>query len=58
QRPQIISGSRRSRIARGSGNTIQDVNRLLKQFHQMQRMIKQMQAGKLKGLMPGAFPGI
>ncbi|MBN1638915.1 MAG: signal recognition particle protein [Ignavibacteriales bacterium] len=38
--PKILNGSRRLRIARGSGNTIQDVNRLLKQFTEMQKMMK------------------
>lgn len=38
--PKILNGSRRKRIARGSGNTIQDVNRLIKQFEEMQRMVK------------------
>ncbi|MGK9368087.1 signal recognition particle protein [Melioribacter sp. Ez-97] len=38
--PNILNGSRRKRIARGSGNTIQDVNRLIKQFNEMQKMIK------------------
>ena len=52
QKPQIINGSRRSRIASGSGNSVQDVNRLLKQFEQMQKMMKQMRGGKLKGMMP------
>lgn len=40
--PKILNGSRRKRIARGSGNTIQDVNRLIKQFEQMQQMMKMM----------------
>jgi signal recognition particle subunit SRP54 len=40
QRPQVINGSRRKRIAAGSGTTVQDVNRLLKQFEQMQKMMK------------------
>ncbi len=40
--PQIINSSRRRRIARGSGNQIQDVNRLLKQFDQMKKMIKKL----------------
>jgi signal recognition particle subunit SRP54 len=57
RKPDIINGSRRQRIANGSGNTVQDVNRLLKQFYQMQRMIKQMQSGKMKGLIPGSFMG-
>jgi signal recognition particle subunit SRP54 len=38
--PQVIDGSRRRRIARGSGTSVQDVNRLLKQFDQMKRMMK------------------
>lgn len=40
--PKILNGSRRKRIARGSGNTIQDVNRLIKQFEEMQKMIKML----------------
>ncbi len=40
--PKIINGSRRQRIAKGSGTAVQDVNRLLKQFFQMQKMIKKM----------------
>ncbi len=42
QKPQIINGSRRKRIATGSGTTVQDLNRLLKQFQMMQKMMKQM----------------
>lgn len=51
--PRIINGSRRKRIARGSGTTVQEVNALLKQFRQMQRMMKQLGKGKggLRGLM-------
>ena len=41
RRPQVINGSRRSRIAKGSGTTVQDLNRLLKQFFAMQKMMKQ-----------------
>ncbi len=40
--PDILNGSRRMRIARGSGNSIQDVNRLLKQFKEMQKMMKML----------------
>ena len=40
--PQILNGSRRRRIARGSGRSIQDVNRLVKQFNSMQKMMKRM----------------
>ena len=46
QRPEIIGGSRRRRIARGSGTTPQDVNQLLNQFRQMQKMMRQMTSGK------------
>jgi signal recognition particle subunit SRP54 len=45
-RPDIIGGSRRRRIARGSGTMPQDVNQLLNQFRQMQKMMKQMTSGK------------
>lgn len=50
-RPEIISGSRRKRIAAGSGNTVNDVNKLLKQFDQMKQMMKMFGKGK-KGRMP------
>jgi signal recognition particle subunit SRP54 len=66
QHPDLIKGSRKRRIAAGSGTEIQDVNRLLKQFKQMQKMMKKM-SGKggmmkmmrgMKGMMPpgGGFP--
>jgi signal recognition particle subunit SRP54 len=42
RRPEIINGSRRLRIANGSGTTTADVNRLVKQFQEMQRMMKRM----------------
>ena len=54
--PGIIDGSRRRRIAAGSGVQVQDVNRLLKQFLEMQRVMKSMKGGRLKRLM-GAFKG-
>ncbi|MPN46991.1 Signal recognition particle 54 kDa protein [bioreactor metagenome] len=44
--PKIINGSRRQRIARGSGTTIQDVNRLLKQFEDLQKIMKSVALGK------------
>ena len=53
--PKILNGSRRKRIARGSGTTIQEVNQLVKQFHMMQKMIRQMgraKGGRLKMKMP------
>jgi signal recognition particle subunit SRP54 len=54
--PGIIDGSRRRRIAAGSGVQVQDVNRLLKQFLEMQRVMKSMKGGGLRRLM-GAFKG-
>ena len=51
--PDIIKGSRKRRIAAGSGTQVQDVNRLLKQFDQMQRMMKKMSKGGLGKLMRG-----
>lgn len=50
--PDVINGSRRRRIALGSGTTVEDVNRLLKQFDQMKKMMKQMTggAGKRRGM--------
>ncbi|SHO55353.1 signal recognition particle protein [Vibrio quintilis] len=51
QNPDIIKGSRKKRIASGSGTKVQDVNRLLKQFTQMQKMMKKMQKGGMKGMM-------
>jgi len=54
--PAIIDGSRRRRIAGGSGVQVQDVNRLLKQFQEMQRVMKSMKGGALRRLM-GAFKG-
>jgi signal recognition particle subunit SRP54 len=55
--PKILNGSRRKRIARGSGNSIQDVNRLLKQFDQMQQMMKMMSKNSGKFGLPGLPTG-
>ncbi|HCX88559.1 MAG TPA: signal recognition particle protein, partial [Gammaproteobacteria bacterium] len=60
--PGVIKGSRKRRIAAGSGTQVQEVNRLLKQFTQMQKMMKKMKGkggmaklmGQIKG---GGFPG-
>ena len=49
--PDIINGSRKRRIARGSGTSVQDVNQLLSQFRQMQKMMKGLASGKRGGLM-------
>jgi signal recognition particle subunit SRP54 len=61
--PKTINGSRKRRIAKGSGLEIQDVNKLMKQFIQMERMMKKMSGGKIKRMMkniPGMnnLPGI
>jgi signal recognition particle subunit SRP54 len=51
--PRIIKGSRKKRIARGSGTSVQEVNMLLSQFRQMQRVMKQLGKGRgeMKQLM-------
>jgi len=68
RKPDLMNGSRKRRIAAGSGTQIQDINRLLKQFTQMSKMMKKMRGGGLKkmmrglgGRMPpggGGFPGL
>jgi signal recognition particle subunit SRP54 len=59
-KPELIKASRKRRIAAGAGVPVQEVNRLLKQFDEMQKMMKQMQKGGLarmmramKGFVPG-----
>ena len=56
RRPEIIKASRKRRIATGSGVTVQDVNRLMKQFQEMNRMMKKMNRLGRKGLMRGGLP--
>lgn len=65
RKPDIIGGSRKRRIAAGAGVQVQDVNRLLKQFKQMQKMMKQLKKGGLRkmmrqfgGGMPPGFGGL
>jgi len=62
--PEIIKGSRKRRIASGCGLQVQEINRMLKQFDDMQRMMKKMKKGGMakmlrgmKGMMPPGFPG-
>jgi len=51
--PKMINASRKRRIARGSGTSVQEVNNLLRQFEQMQQMMKQLQSGRgMRGMMP------
>jgi signal recognition particle subunit SRP54 len=48
--PAVLNASRRRRIARGSGTSLQDVNRLIKQFGEMQKLMRQMTSGGKRGL--------
>jgi signal recognition particle subunit SRP54 len=48
--PQVLNGSRRRRIARGSGTSVQAVNQLVKQFAQMKKMMRQLQQGKMPSM--------
>jgi signal recognition particle subunit SRP54 len=56
--PKVIDGSRRQRIANGSGTTVEEVNRLLEGRKEMEKLVKGMSKGKMPGLpgMPGAMP--
>ena len=49
--PKTINGSRKKRIAAGAGLQIQDVNRLIKQYQQMEKMMKKMSKGPMKKMM-------
>ena len=50
--PELLNGSRRQRIAKGSGTSIQEVNRLIKQFDQTRKMMKMVAGGKMGKMMP------
>jgi len=56
QKPQIINASRKRRIARGSGTTIQDVNRLLRHFFEMQKLFRRLSKWGKRGPKRGMFP--
>ena len=61
QKPEVIKAKRKIRIAAGSGVQVQDVNRLLKQFEEMQKMMKMFSKGGIGKLMRGLggrLPGI
>ncbi|MDQ6989591.1 MAG: signal recognition particle protein [Mariprofundaceae bacterium] len=67
QYPKVINGSRKKRIASGSGTSVQEINKMLKQFSQMQKMMKKMKGGKGKRMMqamagkmglPAGMPGM
>ena len=53
--PKLINGSRRRRIAMGSGTSVQDVNKIVKQFDQVKKMMRSMQGGKGKMRLPGGM---
>jgi signal recognition particle subunit SRP54 len=55
--PGILTGSRRRRIATGSGTSLTDVNRLVKQFSDMQRVMKQLAGGRGRGMLGGLTAG-
>ena len=58
ENPSIINGSRRKRIATGSGTTVQEVNQLLKQFDETRKMMKMMSGGKNMMRMMSNMPGM
>jgi signal recognition particle subunit SRP54 len=66
RKPDLLNGSRRQRIAKGAGVQISDVNQLMKQFLQIQKMMKMMRGGGAKKMMRqmeamkgrGGFPGM
>ena len=57
-RPDVLNGSRRLRIAKGAGRTVTEVNRLVEQFKQMQKMMKSMRGMGLGGRMMPRLPGL
>ena len=60
EHPECINMSRKMRIAKGSGNTIDEVNRVTKQFEQMRKMMKMMSGNKMAAMMGkmGKMPGM
>jgi signal recognition particle subunit SRP54 len=64
KKPELMNGSRRARVAKGSGRPIQEVNRLLEQFREMQKMMKKVAGGGggpgggRRMLPPGMFGGL
>jgi signal recognition particle subunit SRP54 len=57
-KPEIIGGSRKRRIAKGSGTTPADINQLLNQFKQMQKMMKALSSGRMPAQLGGMFGGV
>jgi signal recognition particle subunit SRP54 len=58
KRPDLLNGSRRLRVAKGSGTQPADVNRLLKQFAQMEKMMKKVSKGGMRGMLRGLGGGL
>jgi signal recognition particle subunit SRP54 len=63
KKPELLNGSRRARVAKGSGRPISEVNRLLDQFREMQKMMKKVAGGGGPGggkmrMPPGMFGGL
>jgi signal recognition particle subunit SRP54 len=58
ENPDVINGSRRKRIADGSGTTIQEVNRLIKQFDETRKLMKTITTNKNPMRMMGNMPGM
>jgi signal recognition particle subunit SRP54 len=56
RRHTIINGSRRKRIAKGSGTRVQDINKLLKNYSQVLKMMKKINKGGMRGLGRGMLP--
>jgi signal recognition particle subunit SRP54 len=57
RKPKILNGSRKKRIARGSGTTVQEINQLLSQFRQMQKMMKQFRNPRARQSLMNMFGG-
>ena len=58
ENPAALNGSRKKRIATGSGTDVQEINRLLKQFDETRKMMKMMQSGKNLSRMMSGMPGM
>jgi signal recognition particle subunit SRP54 len=56
--PAILRNSRKVRIAKGSGTSNQEINKVIKKYEQMKQMMKQMKGYKKGGPMPPGFPGM
>jgi signal recognition particle subunit SRP54 len=58
QNPELLDGKRRQRLAKGSGNSIQEVNAFIKQFDEMKKMMKSMQKMSASGRSIKGIPGM